>query len=76
VVLLVVTAIRTILELFSLHLDPQGSRVTFISTPIQYVTALRAMRKHASQLVWYRWLYVSFSRYMWVNDLVEVGASS
>jgi N-acetylglucosaminylphosphatidylinositol deacetylase len=30
------------------------------------------MRRHWSQLVWFRWLYVLFSRYMWVNDLVEV----
>jgi N-acetylglucosaminylphosphatidylinositol deacetylase len=22
--------------------------------------------------VWFRWLYVSFSRYMWVNEWLEV----
>jgi N-acetylglucosaminylphosphatidylinositol deacetylase len=37
-----------------------------------YFTALRAMREHWSQLVWFRWLYVSFSRYMWVNEWVEI----
>jgi len=38
----------------------------------EYVTALRAMREHWSQLVWFRWLYVGWSRYMWVNELREV----
>ena len=29
----------------------------------------RAMREHASQYVWYRRLYVLFSRYVFVNTL-------
>ncbi|KAI0631047.1 LmbE-like protein [Trametes polyzona] len=37
-----------------------------------YARALRAMTQHWSQLVWFRWLYVAFSRYMWVNEWVEV----
>ncbi|OJT02965.1 hypothetical protein TRAPUB_6444 [Trametes pubescens] len=37
-----------------------------------YMRALQAMMQHRSQLVWFRWLYVSFSRYMWVNEWVEV----
>ena len=45
---------------------------TFVADLREYVTALRAMRQHRSQLVWFRWLYVAFSRYMWVNDWVEV----
>jgi len=31
-----------------------------------------AMRAHASQYVWYRVLWVAFSRYVWVNSLVLV----
>ncbi|BEI97084.1 hypothetical protein CcaverHIS631_0206730 [Cutaneotrichosporon cavernicola] len=42
---------------------------TFVSTPTQYAQTLYAMRAHQSQLVWFRWLYVSFSRLMWVNQL-------
>ncbi|KAI0764611.1 putative deacetylase LmbE-like domain-containing protein [Trametes elegans] len=38
----------------------------------EYAWALAAMQEHRSQLVWFRWLYVSFSRYMWVNEWVEV----
>ncbi|KZT04513.1 LmbE-like protein [Laetiporus sulphureus 93-53] len=51
--------------------DAGPSRVVFISGAAEYATALRAMRQHRSQLVWFRWLYVTFSRYMWVNDWVE-----
>jgi len=44
----------------------------FISGAPQYARALAAMRAHASQLVWFRWLYVLFSRYMWINEWAEV----
>ncbi|CAF0962933.1 unnamed protein product [Didymodactylos carnosus] len=27
-----------------------------------------AMREHRSQLVWFRYLYMLFSRYIWIND--------
>jgi N-acetylglucosaminylphosphatidylinositol deacetylase len=37
-----------------------------------YRTALEAMRRHESQLVWFRWLYVLFSQYMWLNEWEEV----
>ncbi|KAG8831921.1 N-acetylglucosaminyl-phosphatidylinositol de-N-acetylase [Serendipita sp. 399] len=37
-----------------------------------YVIALRAMYQHRSQLVWFRWLYVLSSRYMWHNKWVEI----
>ncbi|TCD70717.1 N-acetylglucosaminyl-phosphatidylinositol de-N-acetylase [Steccherinum ochraceum] len=43
-----------------------------VSGLLEYRTALVAMQKHWSQLVWFRWLYVSFSRYMWVNEWREV----
>ncbi|XP_055331519.1 N-acetylglucosaminyl-phosphatidylinositol de-N-acetylase-like [Paramacrobiotus metropolitanus] len=32
----------------------------------------RAMRCHASQMVWFRWLYIVFSRYMVVNTFREI----
>ncbi|KIL57088.1 hypothetical protein M378DRAFT_133511 [Amanita muscaria Koide BX008] len=44
----------------------------FVSGVNEYWQAVQAMRAHASQLVWFRYLYVSFSRYMWVNEWVEV----
>ncbi|KAJ3514534.1 hypothetical protein NLJ89_g2329 [Agrocybe chaxingu] len=44
----------------------------FISGYKEYLTSLLAMQAHSSQLVWYRWLYLLFSRYMWANAWVEV----
>ncbi|CCL99213.1 uncharacterized protein FIBRA_01228 [Fibroporia radiculosa] len=48
----------------------------FVSSVTEYTRALRAMTEHRSQLVWFRWLYVAFSRYMWVNEWVEVVAAT
>ncbi|KAJ6551435.1 putative deacetylase LmbE-like domain-containing protein [Mycena capillaripes] len=44
----------------------------FVSGIKEYWAALQAMRAHPSQLVWFRWLYVLFSRYMWVNEWNEI----
>ncbi|KAI7853035.1 putative deacetylase LmbE-like domain-containing protein [Circinella umbellata] len=46
--------------------------IVFVSSPINYLVTHKAMRRHVSQLVWFRWLYVTFSRYMFVNQLVAV----
>jgi N-acetylglucosaminylphosphatidylinositol deacetylase len=35
-------------------------------------TALRAMKMHRSQLVWYRYLHLIFSRYVYINRLRKV----
>ncbi|WVF70985.1 hypothetical protein IAT40_005781 [Kwoniella sp. CBS 6097] len=43
-----------------------------ISGPAQWLQSVQAMMYHKSQLVWFRWLYLAFSRLMWVNELVEV----
>ncbi|KAF8233593.1 LmbE-like protein [Tricholoma matsutake] len=50
----------------------EGSTPIFISGISDYLTALRAMWQHWSQLVWFRWFYVFFSRYMWVNEWAEI----
>ncbi|KAI0041869.1 hypothetical protein FA95DRAFT_648391, partial [Auriscalpium vulgare] len=44
----------------------------FVAGVREYWTAHRALRQHTSQLVWFRWLYLSFSRYMWVNEWVAI----
>jgi N-acetylglucosaminylphosphatidylinositol deacetylase len=44
----------------------------FVSGIQEYVTALKAMMHHRSQMVWFRWLNVAFSRYMWVNEWAEI----
>jgi N-acetylglucosaminylphosphatidylinositol deacetylase len=40
--------------------------------PLPILASLRAMRLHASQWVWFRWLFVAFSTYGWVNVLDRV----
>ncbi|TDL22695.1 LmbE-like protein [Rickenella mellea] len=49
--------------------------ISFISGVRDYSRALTAMMRHQSQFVWFRWLYVAFSRYMWLNDWVEITPS-
>lgn len=44
----------------------------FISGAEQYIRGLSAMKQHWSQMVWFRWLNVFFSRYMWVNEWKQV----
>ncbi|KAH9939558.1 LmbE-like protein [Amylocystis lapponica] len=48
----------------------------FVSGIAQYQKAIRAMLQHHTQLEWFRWLYVVFSRYMWVNEWAEILPSS
>ncbi|EGO03869.1 hypothetical protein SERLA73DRAFT_175559 [Serpula lacrymans var. lacrymans S7.3] len=44
----------------------------FISGTSEFFITARAIKTHNSQLVWFRYLYMIFSRYMWVNEWVEV----
>lgn len=46
----------------------------FVSGYWEYLKAVQAMQAHKSQLVWFRWLYVAFSKYMWVNAWIEMKA--
>ncbi|EJT99247.1 LmbE-like protein, partial [Dacryopinax primogenitus] len=52
-----------------LHPTPSARYSLF---PSEYVKALRVMRKHKSQMVWFRWLWITFSRYMWVNEFLPL----
>ncbi|KAJ7766552.1 LmbE-like protein [Mycena maculata] len=44
----------------------------FVASLVDYVTALRAMSKHPSQLRLIPFMKGLFSRYLWVNEWVEV----
>jgi len=48
------------------------SELLFVSSPAAIAQAKRAMEKHESQMVWFRQLYVIFSRYMSINELRRV----
>eukprot|EP00158_Paraphelidium_tribonemae_P008030 Partr_v1_DN28442_c2_g1_i2_m42231 putative Phosphatidylinositol glycan anchor biosynthesis, class L len=57
----------------TIHL-PENSqqRLLFVSTPFEFIQSCLAMSQHYSQLVWFRFLYILFSRYMYVNTLQKV----
>lgn len=46
-----------------------GRDVLFISSGRQYKQAKEAMMHHQSQLLWFRHIYLLFSRYMMINSL-------
>ena len=43
-----------------------------VSSPLEYINTFRSMLKHVSQLVWFRWLYIVTSRYMFINTLRKI----
>jgi len=47
--------------------------VVMISGPAGWWTGIQAMLQHRTQLVWFRWLYLGFSKLMWINELVVMG---
>ena len=46
--------------------------LVYASSPIHFLHALFAMYQHQSQLVWFRRLYIFFSRYMYYNTLEKM----
>ena len=47
-----------------------AAEIHVLASPAQYVTAVKAMLQHQTQLEWFRYLYLVFSRYMFSNRLV------
>nr|AAN60997.1 N-acetylglucosaminylphosphatidylinositol deacetylase [Trypanosoma brucei] len=43
--------------------------------PTSLFTSFSAMRKHKTQLVWFRYLFVWFSSYSYVNEVKELGVA-
>lgn len=46
--------------------------ITVVASIQDFLLGYRAMLQHKSQLVWFRRLYILFSRYMWINQLTEI----
>lgn len=46
-----------------------ASEILLLASPKQYINAVQAMFKHQTQLEWFRYLYLVFSRYMFSNRL-------
>jgi N-acetylglucosaminylphosphatidylinositol deacetylase len=51
---------------------PNDQRALFVISPIGYFKGLQAFHAHHSQLLWYRYFYTTFSRHMFMNDLVKI----
>ncbi|KAI8087898.1 putative deacetylase LmbE-like domain-containing protein [Gilbertella persicaria] len=66
-----VSLIRKYIGFADLIVPKKQGSIQLVSPPIAYLLTHKAMRQHTSQLVWFRWLYVTFSRFMYVNDLVK-----
>lgn len=50
------------------------NRLLFVSSISEWLTAQSAMVKgHQSQMVWFRWGWITIGRYMVVNDLKREG---
>ncbi|KAL1922111.1 uncharacterized protein VTP21DRAFT_10753 [Calcarisporiella thermophila] len=73
-----VSLARKYTALFDLSLSSfllSQSDLFLISSPADFLASQRAMRCHRSQLVWFRHLYVLFSRYMWMNDFQRIDSN-
>ena len=44
----------------------------FVASPFQFLQAYMAMHEHRTQLMWFRRLYVLYSRYMFINTLNKI----
>ena len=53
-------------------LSNSGDELTFFSTPEDIEAIWHAMVAHASQFVWFRRLYLWFSRYVYVNTFDRI----
>jgi N-acetylglucosaminylphosphatidylinositol deacetylase len=43
-----------------------------LNSPKDFVTNFNSMRKHKTQLLWFRWIYMVTSRYMIINHLQKI----
>jgi N-acetylglucosaminylphosphatidylinositol deacetylase len=68
---------RLLRSLFStifpfLFSSPNNQRALFVSSPFGYFKGLKAFHAHRSQMLWYRHIYTTLSRHMFINDLTKV----
>jgi len=56
----------------SIRGDEVGEWGLLVASPAMYFNARRAFERHASQVVWDRWIYMILSRYMYVNEVRRI----
>jgi N-acetylglucosaminylphosphatidylinositol deacetylase len=49
-------------------------RSFFVAGIKEYRRTVVATLRHRSQRIWFRWLYMAFSQYMWVNEWERIYA--
>lgn len=64
--------VRKYISFFDIPYSSIVNMTTFICSPKEVWYAWKAMKCHKTQMVWFRKLYIIFSRYMYVNTLQEV----
>jgi N-acetylglucosaminylphosphatidylinositol deacetylase len=62
----------TLVEFLRLKYFSNDQWIQFVLPSKDVFTPHRAMMKHRSQLLWFRYLYLLFSRYIWINDLQKI----
>eukprot|EP00796_Vickermania_ingenoplastis_P000702 gene702-381_t len=50
----------------------ERKRFNVVIPPGSIFTSFAAMKRHASQLVWFRYLFVMFSSYTYLNEITEI----
>lgn len=54
---------------------PDNQNALFVLSPFGYYKGLKAFHAHYSQVLWFRHLYTTFSRHMFMNDLIKVSVN-
>jgi UDP-glucose 6-dehydrogenase len=53
-------------------INKNRNEVFVVSSFNDFLITIQSMMKHNSQLVWFRWLYIFTSRYMFMNNLEKI----
>ncbi|XP_005178211.1 N-acetylglucosaminyl-phosphatidylinositol de-N-acetylase [Musca domestica] len=67
-----INILRKYLSIFDIICTCFMSRYWCILSWQESSVVRNAMKKHQSQMKWFRWLYIFFSRYMFINSIREV----
>uniref|UniRef100_A0AAF5DC84 N-acetylglucosaminylphosphatidylinositol deacetylase n=2 Tax=Strongyloides stercoralis TaxID=6248 RepID=A0AAF5DC84_STRER len=67
-----ISILRKYISFWDLILSRFRSRYIYISNFRNVLSAYSAMREHKTQLVWFRYLYMIFSRYVFVNTYKRI----
>ncbi|XP_067673836.1 N-acetylglucosaminyl-phosphatidylinositol de-N-acetylase-like isoform X2 [Haliotis asinina] len=67
-----VNLLRKYTSLIDLPYSLYTADTIFVSSPYQVLTAQRAMHAHWSQFVWFRILFIFFSRYLIINTFTKI----